>query len=324
MNEKNEQLHEQLNQIYEEGYHIGNAGMPLSYLPYKYKQDLKYAKQWEKGWRKGNKEANRYQKKTHPLKWIFTTLIVIIALLFIVYQNQSGVFISLPTESKTATTLTETMSNLSLVLPPVISTQSIALSILENDTDTTVVSIMTELPVENPVNSPTNTSLKSTTQMTINAVSTNTSIIPQHTSIDKTLKPTSLQEKPATEKPEPNIRQSLSLEPQKTSHSLFIEKAGFAKNIIHRNPVEMIIGQTTYTNKLFFYTKFNQALGKIITHSWYFEDTLIRQRTFKEIKGNSWRLFSEQSISPDQKGHWSVKVTDKNNHLYIKKSIIVQ
>ena len=278
---------------YEEGYSIGNAGMPESYLPHKYKHTEELKRQWLLGWKKGFQDSgNHHSLLRKRLGYTFVILVIIVISAFMIVQiKQSNVENIVPT-------LSENVENIVATLDAnTTEAKSIEKTSTANQQDFSAVEVSTTTKITR-------------ISRTASDYLADNSVVAQSKIVDK--------ENKEFEKTNAN---DIVNSPQASVSKIV---ATFAKSVVKNNPVDIVEEVVPLVNELFFYTKFEHAIGKIITHYWYYEGQLISQKTFKEIQGKQWRLHSKQTIQSNQLGRWEVKVLDQKNNLYFQKSIIVK
>lgn len=283
-----------LTRVYEEGYAVGNACMSATYMPYKYQQDSHLASQWKKGWKKGVKDAGLRSPLKKAILMTIVSLLIMTSI-FVYIQNSFQPNDPLPI----ASIVPDSTKEADTVVP----TTTSVLDILDIPSSNSL-SVVAQIPVDSSKLRVIESTLTSITNL-----SQGSEIIADTTENKK------LSQTPTTN----------SLTETKGSKNIsVIGQHVFAQNVTQRNPSGILVEQTPYMDTLFFFTKLENALGVVITHSWYYEDTFIAQKTFKEIQGNIWRLHSQQSILPQQLGKWTVKVTDAQGKLYAQSNIIVE
>jgi hypothetical protein len=83
----------------------------------------------------------------------------------------------------------------------------------------------------------------------------------------------------------------------------------FSTNIVDREPVDQVLILSNAVDQIYFFTDLRHYQGQTITHRWEYEGELVTEKTF-EVGGPRWRVYSQNDLSPDMTGTWTVVVSD--------------
>ncbi len=97
-----------------------------------------------------------------------------------------------------------------------------------------------------------------------------------------------------------------------------ISKAGFATEIIDREPLNIVGELDNSLGKIYFFTNIRNLEGTSISHRWIYNNKVMADVVF-DIKGPRWRVWSSKNLWHTWTGNWIVEVlTSENEVLYQK------
>ena len=97
-----------------------------------------------------------------------------------------------------------------------------------------------------------------------------------------------------------------------------ISKAGFATEIIEREPFNIVGELDNSLSKIYFFTNIRNLEGTSISHRWIYNNKVMADVVF-DIKGPRWRVWSSKNLWHTWTGNWIVEVlTSENEVLYQK------
>ena len=99
-----------------------------------------------------------------------------------------------------------------------------------------------------------------------------------------------------------------------------ISQAVFAKDIVDRQPIEIITEADDSLGKIYFFTNVRNLAENKITHRWIYKDKVKAEVGFN-IKGNRWRVWSSKNIWHTWTGKWTVEVLDQQGQILLVKTI---
>jgi len=99
-----------------------------------------------------------------------------------------------------------------------------------------------------------------------------------------------------------------------------ISQAVFSKDIVDRQPIEIITEANDSLGKIYFFTNVRNLAGNKITHRWIYKDKVKAEISFN-IKGNRWRVWSSKNIWHTWTGKWVVEVLDQQGQILLVKTI---
>ena len=101
-----------------------------------------------------------------------------------------------------------------------------------------------------------------------------------------------------------------------------IDDATFTSKVKWRNPIDELKSVSYKRGKVSFFTRIQNMNGRLITHTWYYEGKEMFSKTFK-IKSQSWRVWTNKTITKNFIGLWTVIVKDDNGTVLLERSIEV-
>ncbi|MCH9711149.1 MAG: DUF2914 domain-containing protein [Proteobacteria bacterium] len=111
------------------------------------------------------------------------------------------------------------------------------------------------------------------------------------------------------------VQSALAVWPHKN-----ISQAVFAKDIVDRQPIEIITEADDSLGKIYFFSNIRNLAGDRITHRWLYKDKIKAEISF-DIKGERWRVWSSKNIWHTWTGEWTVEVLDQLDNVLLVKTI---
>lgn len=104
--------------------------------------------------------------------------------------------------------------------------------------------------------------------------------------------------------------QVVNAAPAGKDHGGKVSRAQFATKMDQREPVDDVVFIDDSTVEIFFFSEILYMTGHKVIHRWEYEGKEISRVSF-DIGGPRWRVFSRKKLSEQQKGKWTVMVTDE-------------
>lgn len=103
--------------------------------------------------------------------------------------------------------------------------------------------------------------------------------------------------------------QVVNAAPGGKDHGGKVSRALFATKMDQREPVDDVVFIDDSTAEIFFFSEILYMTGHKVIHRWEYEGKEVSRVSF-DIGGPRWRVFSRKKLSEQQKGKWTVMVTD--------------
>lgn len=100
---------------------------------------------------------------------------------------------------------------------------------------------------------------------------------------------------------------SVNSEPLK--HNGRVSRAQFTTSINQREPVDEVVFLDDSANEVYFFTEILSMTGHKVIHRWEYNGQVMAKVGF-DIGGPRWRINTKKKLNPNQKGKWTVVVTD--------------
>ncbi len=98
--------------------------------------------------------------------------------------------------------------------------------------------------------------------------------------------------------------------PSGKDHGGKVSRAQFATKMDQREPVDDVVFIDDSAAEVFFFSEILYMTGHKVVHRWEYEGKEMSRVSF-DIGGPRWRVFSRKKLSEQQKGKWTVMVTDE-------------
>ena len=99
-----------------------------------------------------------------------------------------------------------------------------------------------------------------------------------------------------------------------------IVQSAFAMSIKNHQPFNVVQQLNNNISKIYFFTDMRNFQGQTLTHQWSLNGWVAQSIPF-EVKGNRWRVSSNKSLKPRNKGTWTVKVLDEQGNIIKQASV---
>lgn len=106
------------------------------------------------------------------------------------------------------------------------------------------------------------------------------------------------------------VVQSVNADTVGKSHGGKVSRAQFATKMDQREPVDDVVFIDDAATEVFFFSEILYMTGHKVIHRWEYEGKEVSRVSF-DIGGPRWRVFSRKKLDENQKGKWSVMVTDE-------------
>lgn len=104
--------------------------------------------------------------------------------------------------------------------------------------------------------------------------------------------------------------QVVNAAPSGKDHGGKVSRAQFATKMDQREPVDDVVFIDDSAKEVFFFSEILYMTGHKVVHRWEYEGKEVSRVSF-DIGGPRWRVFSRKKLSEQQKGKWTVLVTDE-------------
>lgn len=117
------------------------------------------------------------------------------------------------------------------------------------------------------------------------------------------------------------IVQVVNAAPAGKAHGGKVSRAQFATKMDQREPVDDVVFVDDSTTEVFFFSEILYMTGHKVVHRWEYEGKEVSRVSF-DIGGPRWRVFSRKKLSENQKGKWTVMVTDEKGWPLVAKVFV--
>ena len=93
-----------------------------------------------------------------------------------------------------------------------------------------------------------------------------------------------------------------------------VARAGFATQVVDREPQDSVTSLPNDASQILFYTEFSGLEGHTLTHVWE-RDGIEMARVPFVVGGSRWRVYSTKNLEPSWLGEWKVSVVDEEGRV---------
>ncbi|PAJ72425.1 hypothetical protein CJF42_21245 [Pseudoalteromonas sp. NBT06-2] len=106
----------------------------------------------------------------------------------------------------------------------------------------------------------------------------------------------------------------------------FVTRAVLTTSVENKEPVDVLssqIFQSSINGQLFFFTEINNMQLQVVSHRWFFEDTLMAEVELN-IFSEKYRTYSSKKIMTKQNGNWRVELVNAKKNILASKSFHIK